>query len=150
MDASRTATSPTPFALSRRSALLRRVVLPAVIVAWACALRAAFFSGFVLCDDIQEFATAVQVLAHGPVLADQFQLRFGVWLFNVAAFKLFGISEFGFFVPTVLMSASLSLVGYAILVRWGYALLPAFAAALTTATTHRRASSAIWRRCPSL
>ena len=133
----------------RGSPFLRRVVLPAVILAWACALRVVFFSGFVLCDDLQELWTAVQVLAHGPVLADQFQLRFGVWLFNVAAFKLFGISEFGFFVPTVLMSASLSLVGYAILVRWGYALLPAFAAALTTATTHRRASSAIWRRCPS-
>ena len=32
-----------------------------------------------------------------PVLSDQFQLRFGVWLFNVAAFKLFGVSEFAFF-----------------------------------------------------
>ena len=117
----------------RRSALLRRVVLPAVILAWACALRVLFFSGFVLCDDFQELATAVDVLAHGPVLTDQFNLRFGVWLFNVAAFKLFGVSEFGFFVPTVLMSASLGLAGYAILVRWSYALLPAFAAALMIA-----------------
>jgi len=117
----------------RRSALLRRVVLPAMILAWACALRVVFFSGFVLCDDFQELSTAMYVLAHGPVLSDQFELRFGVWLFNVAAFKLFGISEFGFFVPTVLMSASLGLVGYAILVRWGYAVLPAFAAALMIA-----------------
>src|SRR5436309_9821128 len=117
----------------RRSAVLRRVVLPAVILAWACALRVVLFSGFVLCDDRQELWTAVHVFAHGPVWSDQFQLRFGTWLFNVGAFKLFGISEFGFFVPTVLMSASLGVVGYAILLRWGYALLPAFAAALMIA-----------------
>src|SRR5882724_1078672 len=117
----------------RGSPFLRRVVLPAVILAWACALRARLFSGFVLCDDHEEFWTAVHVFAHGPVWSDQFQLRFGTWLFNVGAFKLFGISEFAFFVPTALMSASLSLVGYAILLRWGYALLPAFAAALMIA-----------------
>src|SRR3989442_9691954 len=117
----------------RRAALLRQVVLPAAVLAWACALRVAFFGGFVLCDDIQEFATALQVFAHGPVFSDQFHLRFGVWLFNVAAFKLFGVSEFAFFFPTALMSASLAVIGYAILVRWGYALLPAFAAALMVA-----------------
>jgi len=116
-----------------RSALLRRAVLPAVILAWACALRVVFFSGFVLCDDRQEFWSAVQAFAYGPTFSDQFYLRFGVWLFNVAAFKLFGVSEFGFFVPTFLMSASLGVIGYAILVRWGYALLPAFAAALMIA-----------------
>src|SRR5438094_527375 len=117
----------------RRSAVLRRVVLPAVILAWACALRVVLFSGFVLCDDRQELWTAVHVFAHGPVWSDQFQLRFGTWLFNVGAFKLFGISEFGFFAPTVLISASLGVVAYAILLRWGYALLPAFAAALMVA-----------------
>src|SRR3989442_10832675 len=133
MDASRTAPSPMPSAMHLRPALLRRVVLPAAILAWACALRVMLFSGFVLCDDRQELWTALHVFAHGPVWSDQFQLRFGTWLFNVAAFKLFGISEFAFFVPTVLMSASLSVVGYAILLRWGYALLPAFAAALMIA-----------------
>ena len=133
MDAPRTASSPTPSATPVRSALLRRLVLPAVILAWACALRVALFGGFVLCDDRQELWTPLHVLAHGPAWSDQFQLRFGTWLFNVAAFKLFGISEFGFFVPTALMSASLSVVGYAILLRWGYALLPAFAAALMIA-----------------
>ena len=133
MDISSTDSSPTPVAASRWPALLRRVVLPAVILAWACALRVVLFSGFVLCDDRQELWTAVHVFAHGPVWSDQFQLRFGTWLFNVGAFKLFGISEFGFFVPTALMSASLSVVGYAILLRWGYALLPAFAAALMIA-----------------
>ena len=117
----------------RQSALLRRVVLPAAILAWACGLRAAFFSGFVLCDDVEEFGTAVHVLTHGLILSHHLQLRFGGWLFNVAAFKLFGVSEFAFFAPTALMSASLSLVGYAILVRWGYPLLAAFAAALMIA-----------------
>ena len=116
-----------------RAALLRRFVLPAVILAWACALRVVFFSGFVLCDDRQEFYSAEHAFAYGPVLSDQFYVRFGVWLFNVAAFKLFGVSELSFFVPTTLMSASLSVVGYAILVRWGYALLPAFIAALMLA-----------------
>ena len=118
MDVSRTDSSPTPFAAGRWSALLRRVVLPAVILAWACALRVVLFSGFVLCDDRQELWTSLHVFASGPALSDQFQLRFGTWLFNVAAFKLFGISEFGFFVTTVLMSASLSVVGYAMLLRW--------------------------------
>ncbi len=117
----------------RRPAFLRRVVLPAVILAWACALRVVLFSGFVLCDDREEFWTAVQMLVHGPMLAHHLQVRFGVWVFNLAAFKLFGVSEFGFFVPTTLMSASLGVVGYALLVRWGYALLPAFAAALMIA-----------------
>jgi len=133
MDISRTDSSPTPVAASRWPALLRRVVLPAVILAWACALRVVLFSGFVLCDDRQELWTSLHVFASGPALSGQFQLRFGTWLFNVAAFKLFGISEFGFFVTTVLMSASLSVVGYAMLLRWGYALLPAFAAALMIA-----------------
>src|SRR5439155_1587523 len=96
-------------------------------------LRVVLFSGFVLCDDRQELWTSLHVFASGPALSGQFQLRFGTWLFNVAAFKLFGISEFGFFVTTVLMSASLSVVGYAMLLRWGYALLPAFAAALMIA-----------------
>src|SRR5438094_393479 len=116
-----------------RSALLRRLVLPALILAWACALRVVLFSGFVLCDDREEFWTAVHMLVHGPAPPHHLQLRFGAWLFNVGAFKLFGISEFSFFVPTALMSASLSVVGYAILLRWGYALLPAFAAALMIA-----------------
>src|SRR5437667_4484237 len=133
MDVSRTDSSPTPFAAGRGSALLRRVVLPAVILAWACALRVVFFSGFVLCDDREEFWIAVHASAYGPVLSDQFQLRFGIWLFNAAAFKLFGVSEFAFFAPTGLMSASLGVAGFAILVRWGYALLPAFAAALMIA-----------------
>ena len=140
MEISPSAPLPAPLAVRAtvgramgRPALLGRVVLPAVILAWACALRVAFFSGFVLCDDYQELGTVANVFAHGPVLADQFQLRFGTWLFNVAAFKLFGVSEFGFFVPTVLMSASLGLVGYAILVRWGYGFLPAFAAGLMIA-----------------
>src|SRR5437016_3079521 len=117
----------------RGPVFLRRVVLPAVILAWACALRVVFFSGFVLCDDREEFWIAVHAFAYGPVLSNQFHLRFGVWLFNVAAFKLFGVSEFAFFAPTVLMSASLGVVGYVILVRWGYSLLPAFAAALMIA-----------------
>src|SRR6266566_1245476 len=117
----------------RGPVFVRRVVLPAVILAWACALRVLLFSGFVLCDDREEFWTAVHMLVHGPAPPHHLQLRFGAWLFNVGAFKLFGISEFAFFVPTVLMSASLSVVGYAILLRWGYALLPAFAAALMIA-----------------
>ena len=153
MDIPRPDSSPTPVAAGRWPALLRRVVLPAVILAWACALRAVFFSGFVLCDDREEFWIAVHASAYGPVLSDQFQLRFGIWLFNAAAFKLLGVSEFAFFAPTVLMSASLGVVGYAILVRWGYGFLPAFAAALMVAaapfevllSTLRAISSASFR-----
>jgi len=109
---------------------MRRIVLPLLVFAWACALRLVFFSGFVLCDDIQEYATCVHVLTHGPMLTDQFHLRFGGWLFNVVAFRLVGVSEFGFFLPSVLMSASLGIVAYAILLRWGYGVVAAFAAAL--------------------
>ncbi|MBF0277213.1 MAG: glycosyltransferase family 39 protein [SAR324 cluster bacterium] len=47
---------------------------------------------------------------------DQLHLRFGVWVFNWIAFQLLGVSEFSFFLPTVLMSASFSVIGYFVLV----------------------------------
>ena len=118
----------------RGRGLVRSVLLPAAIFAWACWLRVHFFAGFILCDDAQELATVRHVLAHGPSLNDQFHLRFGVWLFNVLAFRLLGVSETSFFLPTVLMSASFAPLGFCILRRWGYGALPAALAGIVIAS----------------
>ncbi len=113
---------------------MRAVVLPIAILAYACALRIHFFSGFVLCDDYQELSAVTHILEHAPTLSDQFHLRFGVWLFNVLAFRLFGFSEATFFLPTVLMSGSLPVVAYALLLCWRYPLPQAVAAAVMVAS----------------
>jgi len=118
----------------KRACVLRAAVLPSFILGYACLCRVYFFSGFILCDDIQEFATATHVLTQGPNLADQLHLRFGVWLFNWLSLYLLGVSEFSFFLPTVLMSASLSVVAYSILLAWGYRPLYAFLAGLLIAS----------------
>lgn len=88
------------------------MVAPVLIFFFAFILRLFFFSGFILGDDIQEFATCRYVMENGPSLNDQFHLRFGCWIFNVLAFNIFGISEFSFFLPTIFMSSSMGCVGY--------------------------------------
>lgn len=118
----------------RRLSVLRSIAPPAVILACACLCRIYFFSGFVLCDDVQEFSTLTHILARGPALADHLHVRFGVWVFNWLAFTLFGVSEFSFFLPTVLMSTSLGAIGNWILLAWSYRPLHAFLAGLMIAS----------------
>ncbi len=106
------------------------IIIPAIIFLFSYTLRIHFFSGFILCDDLQEFATVKHVLLNGPNLKDQLHLRFGVWLFNLVFFKLFGISEMTFFLPTILMSSSIPLIGYLILTYKSYKTFNSFLGSL--------------------
>ncbi|HEY4481961.1 MAG TPA: glycosyltransferase family 39 protein, partial [Candidatus Brocadiaceae bacterium] len=66
-------------------------------------------------DAAEEFPLIQNLAVHGPDFKGHLQYRFGMWLFNVIFFKLFGISETTFFLPTWVMSSSLSVIGYYIL-----------------------------------
>jgi hypothetical protein len=92
-----------------------RMLIPVLLFIFAFSLRYYYFTGFILGDDVQEFAASNYIINNYPVLTDPFHLRFGVWIFNVIFFKLLGVSEFSFFLPTFLMSSSLVVVGYYIL-----------------------------------
>jgi hypothetical protein len=87
---------------------------------FALALRLHFFCGFVLGDDPVEFAALISINRHGPTWTDQLHVRFGGWVLNVAALRLFGVSESTLFLPTWLVSAAIPVVAYALLVTCGY------------------------------
>ncbi len=96
-------------------------------------LRLYFFSGFILCDDAEELYVVNHVMSNGPDLHTATHIRFGLWMFNVVSFILFGISEFSFFLPTILMSSTLSIIGYYILTFFRYPKKYAFLAGLLIA-----------------
>src|SRR5262249_28636488 len=91
----------------------------------ALALRLHFFCGFVLGDDPIEYAALVTIFRRGPNWNDQLHVRFGGWVLNLVAMKLFGVSEVGIFVPTWVVSATFPVIAYALLVGFGYGLVPA-------------------------
>ena len=100
------------------------------------ALRLWLFQGLVLGDDMEEFLLAQYLLGH-PVdflVSPQLQHRVFSWLPNVLAFRVFGVSETAFFLPTWILSASLSVVAFQLLRLWKYRLLEASAGALIVAT----------------
>lgn len=113
---------------------MRRHV-PAVVCLFTLALGIRWWlrQGLVLGDDVQEFDTIVHILTHGLVFTDQLHVRFGSWVFNVLTFWLFGISESAFLLPTAVLSSLLSVLAYAVLVRWGYDGTRAFLGALLVA-----------------
>ena len=76
----------------------------------ALVLRVHFFCGFVLGDDPIEFAALIGINRHGPTWADQLHVRFGGWVLNVAALKLFGVSESTLFLPTWIVSAAIPVI----------------------------------------
>ena len=43
-----------------------------------------------------------------------------MWIFNVVCFKLLGISEASFFLPTWILSASLAAIAYFLFLHWQY------------------------------
>ena len=114
--------------------LVRYVLAPVIIFLFSLVLRGALFNGFVLGDDLQELHASVYMMANPPDLHDAFHIRFGVWLYNTAFFKLLGVSEFSFFLPTLMMSASLAVIGYFLLLRWGYGERDSFLAGLFIAS----------------
>jgi hypothetical protein len=114
--------------------LVKYLLVPLAIFAFSLALRYAFFTGFILGDDVQELHASIFMMGNPPDLHDAFHIRFGVWLFNVAFFRLLGVSEFSFFLPTFLMSASLGVIGYFLMLFWGYGEKNSFVAGLFVAS----------------
>jgi hypothetical protein len=104
----------------------RHVGCAFIIFFFAYALRRAFFCGFILGDDVQEYALLRHVLAFGPDLHDQLNLRVGVWGMNYLFSRLFGVSETAFFMPSWIFSSLMGVMAYLLLIRWGHATAPAF------------------------
>ncbi|HET6280625.1 MAG TPA: glycosyltransferase family 39 protein, partial [Polyangia bacterium] len=100
----------------------------------ALALRTRFRCGFVLGDDVEEFAMLRHILNTGPDWHNQIVLRFGVWLFTFISSRLFGLSETTFFLPTLLLSSSLSAIAYCIFVAHGHSVRRAFLQSLMVVT----------------
>ncbi|MEM7827008.1 MAG: glycosyltransferase family 39 protein [Candidatus Aenigmatarchaeota archaeon] len=110
-------------------------ILPAItLFLFALLVRLYLFQGFVLGDDAQEFHAAKYILYNGPDLNDPLHVRFGVWIFNVLSFRLFGISEFSFFLPTLIISSTFGVIGYSLLCIWKYPKKHAFLAGLFIAS----------------
>ena len=110
------------------------VVVASALFLVALALRVHFFCGFVLGDDPIEFAALIGINRHGPTWTDQLHVRFGGWVLNVAALKLFGVSESTLFLPTWIVSAAIPVIAYALLVTCGYGAGPAALAGSFVAT----------------
>jgi hypothetical protein len=108
--------------------------IPLIIFLFSLVLRIYFFTGFILGDDVEDFQAFQYIISIGPNLQNQLHIRFGLWIFDVLSFKLFGQSEFSFFLPTVLMSSSLSVIGYYLLTFWKYPRNQAFLASLLIAS----------------
>ena len=110
------------------------VALAGALFLLALLLRVHFFCGFVLGDDPIEFAALIGINRHGPTWTDQLHVRFGGWVLNVAALKLFGVSESTLFLPTWIVSAAIPVITYALLVTCGYGVGPAALAGSFVAT----------------
>jgi tetratricopeptide (TPR) repeat protein len=99
----------------------RHLVLVSTSFSFALAERVYFFGGFILGDDVEEFNLARYILLHGPDFQNlHMHLRFGTWVLNYLSFKLFGISELTFFLPTLVVSSLFGMAAYLLLFRWGY------------------------------
>ena len=105
-----------------------------IIVLCAYTVRRFFFCGFILGDDAQDFSMIKNVFLYRVDMTDQYHLRFGGWVFNYLFFKLFGISEATFFLPTWLLSSGMAAAAYALLIRWGSGTSPAFLGGLFVAS----------------
>jgi hypothetical protein len=110
------------------------VVIASALFLLALLLRIHFFCGFVLGDDPIEFAAMIGIHRHGPTWTDQLHVRFGGWVLNVAALKLFGVSESTLFLPTWVVSATIPVIAYALMVTCGYGVGPAALAGSFVAT----------------
>lgn len=117
-----------------RQKVSKFIILPAIIFVFAFALRRYFFGGFISGDDAQEFPLLLHIMKYGPDFRDQLFQRFGTWMFNYASFKMFGVSETAFFLPTLIMSSSFSVIGYFLFVHWGHKPWHAFTASLFIAS----------------
>jgi hypothetical protein len=110
--------------------------LPAAlaIFAVAFAVRWWLLQGLVLGDDGQELSALQQILASGPDLRDQLQVRFAGWVWNWLSFRLFGVSETTLLLPTWVLSSLFGVLAYALFVHWGYERARPLAGGLLVAT----------------
>jgi Dolichyl-phosphate-mannose-protein mannosyltransferase len=110
--------------------------LPAVlgIFGIALAIRVWLLQGLILGDDAQEFGVLQHVLANGPDLRDQLQVRFGGWVLNYVICGLLGVSETTVILPSMLLSSALAALAYVLLVHWRYERWRAALGALLVAT----------------
>jgi len=110
--------------------------LPAVlgIFGIALAIRVWLLQGLMLGDDAQEFGVLQHVLANGPDLRDQLQVRFGGWVLNYVICALLGVSETTVILPSMLLSSALAALAYVLLVHWRYERWRAALGALLVAT----------------
>lgn len=116
--------------MERRQQLVDCVLLPFVLFIVAFAIRRYLFAGFVLCNDAEEYPLIRQLATFGLTYSGHLEYRFEMWIFNVAFFKLLGISEASFFLPTWIRSASLAAIAYFLFLHWQYRRWLALAAGL--------------------
>jgi tetratricopeptide (TPR) repeat protein len=113
---------------------MRLHVLAASLVFLAAfAVRWWLRQGLVLGDDPQEYALLLHILTNGPMWTDQLHVRWGGWILNHLAFWLFGVSESAFLAPTALATSTMSVLAYALFVRWRYGRWRAFLGGLLVA-----------------
>lgn len=112
----------------------RHVLSAGAIFAFAFAVRWLYLCGPILGDDDQELHVLVYILGQGPDLRDQLHLRFGAWILNWLCFRLFGISEITFLLPTWIVSSLMGVAAYALLVLWRYPALSALLGGLFVAS----------------
>jgi len=112
----------------------RDIILLSILFLLSFALRLIYFQGFILCDDPEEFGHPKYFLEHKPSFNYHFHFRFSIWIFNWFFFKIFGISEMSFFLPTLLMSSTFPLFAFLILRNFKYNSLSSFLAGLVIST----------------
>ena len=109
-------------------------VVPLSLCAMAFLLRLHFFSGFILGDDPINFGVVQDELTRGPHFRGIVEMRWTKWLVQAAVMNVLGVSETSFFLPIWLLSSGLSVIGYGLLRRWGYAVGEAWLAGAFIAT----------------
>ena len=109
-------------------------VPPLIILIISLVIRYYFFSGFILGDDLLELQISINSISWNINTRSSDDIRIMLWFFNFLSFKLFGISEFSFFLPTMLMSATIPLVVYFSLRQHNYSFRNSIFAAIIFAT----------------
>ncbi len=117
-----------------RTPRIASLFYPLVLFCLALAIRLHFFSGFILCDDVEFFQLSHYIYSGGLNFQGVLQYRFLVWLPHFVSFLLLGVSETAFMLPLWLFSASLSPLAYFVMRSWQYPLPAALLAGLVVAT----------------